>query len=143
MFAIIKKIAKLIGNSRTIQLKKVESIIAIDKRFNETFRFSGKEMSASFRRQPEWKFIVAYRRFQANRDNVVGIYYRYKLDCIERMTGIHIENNPNFGKGLIIGHYGRIIINGNVKFGDQIYITHGVTIGRNATARCQLPALLL
>ena len=49
---------------------------------------------------------------------------------IERMTGIHIENNPNFGKGLIIGHYGRIIINGNVKFGDQIYITHGVTIGR-------------
>ena len=31
MFAIIKKIAKLIGNSRTIQLKKVESIIAIDK----------------------------------------------------------------------------------------------------------------
>ena len=76
MFAIIKKIAKLIGNSRTIQLKKVESIIAIDKRFNETFRFSGKEMSASFRRQPEWKFIVAYRRFQANRDNVVGIYYR-------------------------------------------------------------------
>ena len=103
MFAIIKKIAKLIGNSRTIQLKKVESIIAIDKRFNETFRFSGKEMSASFRRQPEWKFIVAYRRFQANRDNVVGIYYRYKLDCIERMTGIHIENNPNFGKGLLSG----------------------------------------
>ena len=107
----------------------------MDKRFNETFRFDGEKMPASFKRQPEWKFIVTYRKFQANRNNIVGAYYRYKLDCVERKTGIHIEDNPNFGKGIIIGHYGRIIINGNAVFGEQIYITHGVTIGRNAIGK--------
>lgn len=135
MFGIIKRIAKLILNSRTIQLKQVKTVIEVDKRFNETFRFDGKKMPASFKRQSEWKFIVAYRIFQVNRSNIIGAYYRHKLDCIERKTGIHIEGNPNFGRGMIIGHYGRIIINGNVKFGEQIYITHGVTIGRNAIGK--------
>lgn len=135
MFTILEKITKLIRNLRTIQFKQVETIIAVDKRFNETFRFGGKQMPASFKRQPEWRFIVTYRKFQANKDNVLGIYYQYKLDCIERKTGIHIERNPNIGRGLIIGHYGRIIINGNAVFGEQIYITHGVTIGRNAAGK--------
>lgn len=135
MLAIVKRIVKRILSLRKIQIEQAERIIAVDKRFNETFRFGGQKMPASFRRQPEWKFIVAYRRFQANRNNIVGVYYRYKLDRIERKTGIHIECNPNFGNGIIIGHYGRIIINGSAKFGDQIYITHGVTIGRNATGK--------
>jgi serine O-acetyltransferase len=39
--------------------------------------------------------------------------------------------NPNIGKGLIIGHWGRIVINGNATFGDDIFLTHGVTIGRD------------
>lgn len=131
----IYKIAKLIYGSRKIQIKSVKAIIAADKRFNETFRFNGSKMPKNFKRQPEWKFIVAYRKFQANRDNIIGVYYRKKLDSIERKTGIHIEGNPNFGRGLIIGHYGRIIINGNAKFGEQIYITHGVTIGQNAVGK--------
>ncbi|MCS2370540.1 serine acetyltransferase [Phocaeicola vulgatus] len=110
-------------------------MIEIDKRFNETFRFGGNKMSSHFKRQPEWKFIVTYRKFQANADNVLGVYYRWRLTRIERQTGIHIENNSNIGKGLIIGHYGRIIINGKAKFGEQIYITHGVTIGQNSTGK--------
>jgi serine O-acetyltransferase len=133
--ARINRIAKLIYGCRKIQIKSVKATITADKRFNETFRFGGRKMPASFKRQPEWKFIVAYRRFQANRDNIIGAYYRHKLDNIERKTGIHIEGNPNFGRGLIIGHYGRIIINGNAKFGEQIYLTHGVTIGRNAVGK--------
>jgi serine acetyltransferase/coenzyme F420-reducing hydrogenase beta subunit len=135
MPARIKKIAKLIFDCRNIKIKPVKECIAADKRFNETFRFGGREMPASFKRQPEWKFIVAYRKYQANRGNIVGAYYRHKLDAMERKTGIHIEGNPNFGRGLIIGHYGRIIINGAAQFGEQIYITHGVTIGRNAVGK--------
>jgi serine acetyltransferase/coenzyme F420-reducing hydrogenase beta subunit len=131
----IFNIVKLIYACRKVQIKSVKASIAADKRFNETFRFDGKKMPASFKRQPEWKFIVAYRKFQANRGNIIGAYYRHKLDRIERKTGIHIEGNPNFGRGLIIGHYGRIIINGKAQFGEQIYITHGVTIGQNATGK--------
>jgi serine acetyltransferase/coenzyme F420-reducing hydrogenase beta subunit len=133
--ARIIQIAKLMYGCRKIQFKSVKDIIAADMRFNETFRFDGKKMPASFKRQPEWKFIVAYRKYQANRDNLAGAFYRWKLDRIERKTGIHIEGNPNFGKGLIIGHYGRIIINGSAKFGEQIYVTHGVTVGQNATGK--------
>lgn len=135
MLVVIKKIMKLLLSVNTIRIKQANVAIAVDKRFNETFRFNGNKLPASFKRQPEWTFIVAYRKFQLNKDNVLGIYYRYKLDRIERKTGIHIEGNPNLGKGLIIGHYGRIIINGSVKFGEQIYITHGVTIGRNSVGK--------
>lgn len=135
MPARIYKIVKLIYNCRKFRIKSVKAIVAADKRFNETFRFDGKKMPNSFKRQPEWKFIVTYRKFQANRDNIIGVYYRKKLDLIERKTGIHIEGNPNFGRGLIIGHYGRIIINGAAQFGEQIYITHGITIGRNAIGK--------
>jgi len=135
MFAIIKKAAKLMLGLPKIQMTLPPDIIGADKRFNETFRFDGNAMPAHFKRQPEWKFIVTYRKYQANVDNVLGVYYRWKLIRIEQQTGIHIEANPNIGRGLIIGHYGRIIINGEVKFGEQIYITHGVTIGRNSTGK--------
>lgn len=124
---------RLIYGCRKFQSAKAS--IAADKRFNETFRFGGEKMPANFKRQPEWKFIVAYRKYQINRDNIIGWYYRRKLELIERKTGINIEGNPNIGRGLIIGHYGRIIINGKVKFGEQIYITHGVTIGQNSVGK--------
>ena len=131
----IKKIIKLVFSLRTVRMHSAREMIAADKRFNETFRFGGNRMPASFRRQPEWRFIVCYRKYQANIGNLAGIYFRHKLAVLERKTGIHVEGNPNFGKGLIIGHYGRIIINGSAQFGEQIYITHGVTIGRNATGK--------
>lgn len=135
MLDVIKKIVKLLLNLKTLRFKQAKEFIAVDRKFNETFRFGGNKMPYKFKQQPEWKFIVAYRKFQLNRGNIVGFYYRYKLERLERKTGIHIEENPNIGKGLIIGHYGRIIINGSVVFGEQIYITHGVTIGRNSVGK--------
>ena len=92
-------------------------------------------MPKSFKRSPEWKFIILYRKYQVNKGNIFGQFYSSLLDNMEKKTGIHFEGNLSFGPGLIIGHYGRIIINGNAKFGEQIYITHGVTIGQNATGK--------
>lgn len=130
-----KRIKKLLFALRLNRFKEARVMIEADRRFNESFRFDGDKMPRRFKCEPEWKFIVLYRHFQANRDNLLGIYYNNRLKRLEKKTGIHIENNPNIGRGLIIGHYGRIVINGNVKFGEQIYITHGVTIGRNATGK--------
>lgn len=135
MLGIIKKYVRLVLGLKNVRMRPALEMIAADRRFNETFRFGGNKMPTSFKRQPEWRFIVCYRKYQANIGNLAGIYYRHKLAVIERKTGIHVEGNPNFGKGLIIGHYGRIIINGSTQFGEQIYITHGVTIGRNATGK--------
>lgn len=135
MFSYIRKISKIISSIKDIRINEAKEALEIDKKFNESFRFGGKEMPTHFKRQPEWLFIVAYRKYQVNKNNILGRLYRYRLDRIEKKTGIHIEGNPNIGRGLIIGHYGRIIINSNVVFGDQIYITHGVTIGRNAVGK--------
>lgn len=137
MFDKVKKSLRLLLSLKAVNMQQACEMIEADRRFNETFRFGGKKMPRGFKCQPEWQFIVAYRKYQVNRGNIAGVYYRYRLDCIERRTGIHIEGNPNLGRGLIIGHYGRIIINGSVRFGEQVYITHGVTIGRNAVGKRQ------
>ena len=100
MLGILKKIIKLTLNLNTIQIKQPQRMIEIDKRFNETFRFGGKQNVLTFSSgNPNGKFIVTYRKFQANADNVLGVYYRWQLTRIERQTGIHIENNSNIGKG--------------------------------------------
>ena len=135
MYRYLKRIIRQIYSLKSVDFKSAQAALVVDKRFNESFRFNGREMTKSFKRQPEWKFIVTYRKYQSNKDNLAGRYYRYKLDKLERETGIHIEGNANIGRGLIIGHYGRIIVNSKAVFGEQIYITHGVTIGRNATGK--------
>ena len=41
----------------------------------------------------------------------------------------------HIGRGLIIGHSGTIILNSDAVFGDCIFLTHGVTIGRDVRGR--------
>ncbi len=50
---------------------------------------------------------------------------------ISERTGIMLNENLNLPKGLIIGHPGTIIINANAKFAGNLFLTHGVTIGRD------------
>ena len=50
---------------------------------------------------------------------------------IARKTGIDFGANKNIGEGLVIGHWGRIIVSGKAKFGSEIMLTQGVTIGRD------------
>ena len=57
--------------------------------------------------------------------------FKYKLHKLENKTGISFEYNTSVGKGLIIGHWGKIVINGETRFGNYFFITHGVTIGRD------------
>ena len=42
-----------------------------------------------------------------------------------------LYENMNIPKGLIIGHPGTVVINGNAKFQGNLMLTHGVTIGRD------------
>lgn len=79
----------------------------------------------------EWKVTKAYRKFQVNGDNIWGKFYEHKLEKWERKTGISFEKNRTIGKGFIIGHWGKIVINGKATFGEQFFVTHNVTIGRD------------
>lgn len=49
--------------------------------------------------------------------------------CVEILTGISIPPTVQIGKGLMIEHFGGIVINGGTKIGDFCTISHGVTIG--------------
>lgn len=109
---------------------KFKEHIVYDEKINAVFR--GQEyLTRRQKNEYEWKSIVAYRKFQCHYGTLLGKFYKYRLLKLEEKTGIHFESNPNMGKGLIIGHWGRIIFNGETKFGDHIFITHGVTIGRD------------
>ena len=103
--------------------------IEYDYRLNEAFR--GGKLSRDYLRGYEWKYIKLYRKFQANKNNIWGKVYKRKIKRFENKTGFSFESNPSFGNGLIIGHWGKIVINREAKFGNDIFLTHGVTVGRD------------
>ena len=128
------KLKEFIKVSNYRKIKSYKEILEYDKKFNASF-LGESTFPKYLEKKLEWKTIEFYRKFQANQDNFWGKYYLKKIDNLEAKTGIHFEANPNIGKGLIIGHWGRIILNGNVKFGDNIFLTHGITIGRDVRGK--------
>ena len=108
-------------------------LIKADEKFNVSFRGNGFHSLKDCKKYYplETKSLILYRKYQANFGNVWGYIYKKKLNTFCLKSGIDFAGNPNIGKGLIIGHWGRIVINGNAKFGNEIMITHNVTIGRD------------
>lgn len=109
--------------------KEYKEIITKDYAFNASFR--GGTLDKEFLTGDIWKFIKCYRKCQVNKGKLLGKIYRNRLKRLENRTGFSFENNFSIGEGLIIGHKGTIVINGNAKFGSQFFITHGVTVGRD------------
>lgn len=103
--------------------------IAKDYAINAAFR--GGKLAKDFKKGFEWRYIVCFRKYQSNAENIWGIYYKRKLKRLENKTGFSFEFNRTIGYGLIIGHWGKIVINGDVQFGNQLFVTHGVTVGRD------------
>ena len=120
-----KRLAYLLPNT-----KEFKEIIDYDYRFLCAFKHK-EELPKSYLKGYEWKMTVVYRKFQVNQDNIWGRYYKWKLHRWELKTGISFEDNTSIGKGFIIGHWGKIVINGKAKFGNQFFVTHNVTIGRD------------
>lgn len=113
--------------------EKYNEMIRYDEEFNASFRGDGWKLSRGSKRayQFENEAVVLYRKHQANKGNFWGYVYARKLERFSKKTGIDFLGNTTIGKGLIIGHWGKIVVNGNAKFGDQIMLTHNVTIGRD------------
>lgn len=129
----IKKIFKKIINYNfyIFNYQKYKELINADYLFNATFRTGTSEMSYKIKKQPEYKILIAYRKYQSNKDNIWGYLYLKVLNHYNRKYGVDFMGNSNFGKGIIIGHWGRIIVNSDAIFKGQIMLTHGVTIGRD------------
>lgn len=111
--------------------KEYLDLIKKEEEFNATFRNGTKTLTRKNKKEIEYIVVKTYRKFQVNRGNLWGYFYSWKLKKLCQKTGIDFANNCSFGPGLIIGHWGRIVINGNAKFGSQTMLTHNVTIGRD------------
>lgn len=114
--------------------KAYEEVIHQDMVFNASFR-GIKTLPKTFLNSMEWKYICCYRMCQCNKGNIWGRIYQKRWRKLTEQTGIDLEGNLSIGPGLIIGHWGRIVVNGDVNFGHQIFLTHGVTIGRDVRGK--------
>lgn len=109
---------------------KFREVYSYDLRFNASFR--GKEtLSKSDIKLLQIRYLWYYRKAQASRGSIWGKWYIRRLINISEKTGIMLYENMNIPKGLIIGHPGPVIINGNATFEGNLFLTHGVTIGRD------------
>ena len=82
-----------------------------------------------------WQYIKTLREteFYLNKRHnplyyIMKIYSLYKLRRISRITGFQIPPYV-FGKGITIYHWGSIIVNANVRIGDNCTIYPNVLIG--------------
>lgn len=60
---------------------------------------------------------------------LIAIIHKILIKFSEVFFGISIGSNARIGKGLIIEHFGNIIIHSNVVIGDHVIIRQGVTLG--------------
>ena len=79
----------------------------------------------------EWKYLKCLRKTQSNLNNIWGKLYHKKLTSLTNETGIWIPAEIKCGKGMIIAHWGRIIVNPHTIIGDDFSISSGVVIGRD------------
>ena len=94
--------------------------------------WSGKEqLSKGDMSTVEWKYLICLRKVQSYSGTIFGCYYERKLNRMTEKTGIWIPSSIQCGKGLIIAHWGRIIVNPRTVIGDNFSISSGVVIGRD------------
>ncbi len=117
-----------------LNIKEYRELIDYDHRFNASFRGSDR-LSKREMKSIEIKYLCCYRKCQAYKGSLWGDIEFLKLKKLSRKTGIDLYENLNIGKGLIIGHWGRIVMNGGAKFGNDIMLTHNVTIGRDVRGK--------
>lgn len=128
----IKRIFKI--SYFKLNSKKYKELIDYDFKFNASFR-GEKKLSPNVKKSIEIKYLVCYRKCQVYKDTLWGDLAYIKLKKLSKKTGIDLYENLNIGKGLIIGHWGRIVMNSKAVFGDEIMLTHNVTIGRDVRGK--------
>lgn len=115
----------------TYDRQKLKEALEYDVKFYLSWANRDK-MDRHTWKTPEWRYQVCFRRSQAALGTVwYRLYYSRKLERLTRKTGIWIPAELPRQKGLIIGHWGRIIVNPGTIIGNDFFISSGVVIGRD------------
>ena len=85
------------------------------------------------RHNPSLNYQIVLRKahyFNCVKQSIIkGKYYRYALNKISRKMQMQIPYTAEIGKGLIIIHFGRLILSPETKIGSNCNLFTGVTIG--------------
>jgi serine O-acetyltransferase len=78
------------------------------------------------------RYMFYFRLVQYTKQHMVLKPIDLLLKCIllhlQHKYGIQIPHMVVIGKGFYIGHYGTIVVNGKARIGNNVNISHGVTI---------------
>ena len=104
----------------------------------DLYRYYGQEKE-TFRqrlaRPPQIKYLSVLRKCSSAKNKFSRFFYRMKLKKIQERTLIQIPYTAKIGEGFYIGHYGRLIINGDAVLGKNVNIATGVTIGQESRGK--------
>lgn len=79
---------------------------------------------------PPCRFMITLRACQIfNKFNFLGIIFRIWNKSLKVKYGLQFNHKCSIGKGFYMAHYGNIVINSNVKLGENCNIAQGVTLG--------------
>ncbi len=78
---------------------------------------------------PGFQAVLNYRICHWLVNKRVSLFIIVFRRITEILTGISISPNVNIGKGLLLYHFGGIVIGCNAIIGEYCTISHGVTIG--------------
>jgi serine O-acetyltransferase len=73
--------------------------------------------------------VMGYRMCRWLVSKRIPLLHLFIQRFVEITTGISIPPEANIGKGLLINHFGGIIINNGTRMGDFCTISHGATLG--------------
>lgn len=110
-----------------MNISKLIEFIHADK-----FRYGYTNFFKCFILVPGFRFTVYLRITKYLELNNKTLYFFAKI-YVRQMSykyGIDIYGSTTIGKGFYIGHFGGIVVNGGVIFGDNVNISQGVTIGQ-------------
>jgi len=119
------------GIEQTMENRHLKEFLKAD-----LYRYGGAKATSYFFKFlatsfPGFRYTYLLRHASAfPKRSIRGLFYRALLRHYSYKYGFQIMPNTRIGKGLYIGHWGPVIINGRAEIGDNCTLTHLVTIGQ-------------
>ena len=79
--------------------------------------------------RPQYRTLLFYRLREAAKPWWAKAFFSGRYEHASRRSGLEIHC-PDFRGGVIMPHWGRIILNA-AKIGSDLYVFHGVTVGND------------
>ncbi len=113
-----------------LHIKEYKELVKSDQILLATTRLLKYPLGHKERSTPEFRITKLFRFVQVNKDNILGkVLSRTCLRWMGYRYGISLSRSNVIGPGLLIGHWGRIVINGNAVIGEDFVVSCGVVIG--------------